>query len=45
VGAVAVGTGGIFYYLGYREREGAPSVALLPAVGPHGAEAHLRWSF
>jgi hypothetical protein len=45
VGAVAVGTGGIFYYLGYREREGAPSVALLPAAGPHGAEAHLRWSF
>jgi tetratricopeptide (TPR) repeat protein len=44
VGAVAVGTGGIFYYLGYREREGSPAVALLPAAG-HGAEAHLRWSF
>jgi hypothetical protein len=44
VGAVAVGTGGIFYYLGYREREGSPSVALLPA-GARGAEAHLRWSF
>lgn len=45
VGAVAVGTGGIFYYLGYRGREGAPSVALVPAVGPRRAEAHLRWSF
>jgi hypothetical protein len=45
VGAVAVGTGGIFYYLGYRGREGAPAVALVPAVGPRRAEAHLRWSF
>jgi hypothetical protein len=45
VGAVAIGTGGIFYYVGYRERENAPSVALVPAVGPRGAEAHLRWSF
>jgi hypothetical protein len=45
VGAVAIGTGGIFYYLGYREREGSPSVALLPTARSHGAEAHLRWSF
>jgi hypothetical protein len=44
VGAVAIGTGGIFYYLGYREREG-DKVALVPVVGPGGAEAHLRWHF
>jgi tetratricopeptide (TPR) repeat protein len=44
VGAVAIGTGGIFYYLGYRERESG-QVALVTAVGPHGAEAHLRWHF
>jgi hypothetical protein len=45
VGAVAVGTGGIFYYLGYREREGGRSIALVPALSPHGAEAHLLWHF
>jgi hypothetical protein len=46
VGAVAVGTGGIFYYLGYRERERAPgAVALVPVLGSERAEAHLRWHF
>lgn len=44
VGAVAIGTGGVFYYLGYRERESG-AVALVPVVGPGGGEAHLRWHF
>jgi hypothetical protein len=45
VGAVAIGTGGIFYYLGYREREGSVTMALAPASQGRGAEARLSWRF
>jgi hypothetical protein len=45
VGAVAVGTGGIFYYLGHREREGTRSIAVAPHLTRGGAGANLSWRF
>ena len=47
VGAAAVVTGGILYYLGARKdaRAAEERTAFLPAIGPDGAQANLRVTF
>jgi tetratricopeptide (TPR) repeat protein len=45
IGAAAVGTGAVLYYLGWRADAADSRVALLPTWGPGGAGATLRVGF